>query len=176
MTDLASTYGTIVMAQTEIIAQAERTGPKGEEFGKASPIGLFVILGLLFVVIVLGFLMNKRLRRMERRRAFAEERGIDVFDTEKLEAAMRAEGFADYVGKDTMYARTEVPQTDARFQPSSGIVTGADAIDRDAHSTEKGSGVGSSGVDKDNEAGEPGRDAESRNRETGENPDADGLK
>lgn len=114
---------------TWIIAQAERTGPKGAEFGKAAPVGLFVIIILLLVVLLIGFAMNKRIRRLERRQAFAESRGINLFDTEKLEAAMKAEGFDETAGKRSMFARTEVPQTDERFLPSSGTLTGPAAID-----------------------------------------------
>ena len=114
---------------TWIIAQAERTGPKGAEFGKAAPVGLFVIIILLLVVLLIGFAMNKRIRRLERRQAFAESRGINLLDTEKLEAAMKAEGFDETAGKRSMFARTEVPQTDERFLPSSGTLTGPAAID-----------------------------------------------
>lgn len=114
---------------TWIIAQAERTGPKGAEFGKAAPVGLFVIVILLLVVLLIGFAMNKRIRRLERRQAFADARGIDLFDTEKLEAAMKAEGFDETAGKRSMFARTEVPQTGERFLPSSGTLTGPAAID-----------------------------------------------
>ena len=115
---------------TFIIAQQQvHEGPMGPEFGKAAPIGLFVILGLLVVVLTLGFLMNKRIRRMERRRAFADARGIDLFDKEKLEAAMAAEGYDETTRDGVMFARTEVPKTSDRFEPVSGITTGAAAID-----------------------------------------------
>ncbi|WCZ37067.1 hypothetical protein [Corynebacterium heidelbergense] len=105
------------------------TGLRGPEFGKAAPVGLLVILALLVVVLFIGFAMNKRIRRLERRRAFADMHGIDLFDTQRLEAAMRAEGFSDVAPRGSMFARTEVPVTDDRFLPSSGIKTGADAID-----------------------------------------------
>ena len=116
---------------TTVIAQGPtpNTGPRGEEFGKASPVGLFVILGLLFVVIVIGFGMNRRLRRLERRRAFAEQHGIDVFDEERLNKAMEESGYEEYAKGGVLFARTEVPQTDARFEPASGQLTGPDAID-----------------------------------------------
>ncbi|MBF4553164.1 hypothetical protein [Corynebacterium suicordis] len=115
---------------TFIIAQQQvHEGPMGPEFGKAAPIGLFVILGLLVVVLTLGFLMNKRIRRMERRRAFADARGIDLFDKEKLEAAMAAEGYDETARDGVMFARTEVPKTSDRFEPVSGITTGPAAID-----------------------------------------------
>ncbi|MDK8891341.1 MULTISPECIES: hypothetical protein [Corynebacterium] len=130
---------------TWILAQAERTGPKGAEFGKAAPIGLFVIVILLLVVLLIGFAMNKRIRRLERRRAFADARGIDLFDTEKLEAAMKAEGFDDTAGKRSMFARTEVPQTDERFLPASGTLTGPAAIDAERARAE---GVDKKGAEK----------------------------
>lgn len=100
-------------------------GPKGPEFGKAGPFGLFVIVALTLVVLLLGFNMNKRMRRLERRRAFADKWGIDLFDTEKLEAKMKEEGFDETVGKDkVMYARTEVSEINERFIPSSGTLRG----------------------------------------------------
>jgi len=127
---------------TTVIAQGPtpNTGPRGEEFGKASPVGLFVILGLLFVVIVIGFGMNRRLRRLERRRAFAEQHGIDVFDEERLNKAMEESGYEEYAKGGAMFARTEVPQTDARFEPASGIgtqLTGPDAIDAERAKAEE---------------------------------------
>lgn len=113
-----------------IIAQQQvNEGPMGPEFGKAAPVGLFVILALLVVVLALGFLMNKRIRRLERRRAFADKHGIDLFDTERLEKAMKDAGYEETAQGGIMYARTEVPQTDARFEPASGIQTGPEAID-----------------------------------------------
>ena len=121
---------------TWILAQAERTGPKGAEFGKAAPIGLFVIVILLLVVLLIGFAMNKRIRRLERRRAFADARGIDLFDTEKLD---------DTAGKRSMFARTEVPQTDERFLPASGTLTGPAAIDAERARAE---GVDKKGAEK----------------------------
>ena len=114
---------------TWLLAQAEKSGPMGAEFGKAAPVGLFVIVALLLVVLLLGFAMNKRIRRLERRRAFADKHGIDLFDTATLESRMQEEGFDETAGKSTMFARTEVPVTDDRFEPSSGTLTGAAAID-----------------------------------------------
>lgn len=112
-----------------ILAQMERGTPMGAEFGKAAPIGLFVILALVFAVLMLGFAFNKRIRRMERRRAFADKYGIDLFDTETLERRMKEEGFSEVYSRSTMHARTEVPVTDERFLPSSGVLTGPAAID-----------------------------------------------
>lgn len=104
-------------------------GPMGPEFGKAGPMGLFVIIFLTLVVLLLGFNMNKRMRRMERRRAFADQWGIDPFDAETLEAKMREEGFDETVGRDkVMFARTEVPVTDDRFLPASGRLRGPEAL------------------------------------------------
>lgn len=40
------------------------TGGKGAEFGKAAPLGLFVILALLIAVVLLVRSMNRRLRNL----------------------------------------------------------------------------------------------------------------
>lgn len=135
-------------------------GPMGPEFGKAAPVGLFVILALLVVVLLLGFLMNKRIRRLERRRAFAEKHGIDLFDTELLERAMREAGYDETRKGGIMFARTEVPRTDDRFQPASGIATGADAIDAE----KRAAGPTPTGKDR----------ASGTNRTTSANPGAEG--
>lgn len=152
-------YTTTVLAQ----GPTPNTGPRGEEFGKASPIGLFVILGLLFVVIVIGFGMNRRLRRMERRQAFADKHGIDVFDEEKLEKAMKDSGYEEMTKGGVMYARTEVPQTDSRFEPASSIgaqPTGPEAFEAERRQAEgaaegidgaTGSGKAAGGKDEDDD-------------------------
>ncbi|MEJ5927514.1 hypothetical protein WG915_02650 [Corynebacterium sp. H128] len=74
-----------------ILAQQQST-PLGPEFGKASPIGLFILVALLVVVIYLGWAFARRQRRLMRRQAFAEARGLDVFDEKLIDEAMAAEG------------------------------------------------------------------------------------
>ncbi|WJZ02187.1 hypothetical protein [Corynebacterium freiburgense] len=75
-----------------ILAQAERGGPLGPEFGKASPVGLLIIVLLLAAVLFIGWALTRRIKRMARRREFAEAHGIDVFDQEAIDNAMKAEG------------------------------------------------------------------------------------
>ncbi|WP_246815896.1 hypothetical protein [Corynebacterium sp. HMSC28B08] len=132
-TNQTGSFASMEGIQTWVVAQAEKSGPMGAEFGKAAPVGLFVIVALLLVVLLLGFAMNKRIRRMERRRAFADKHGIDLFDTETLERRMKEEGFDETAGRSAMFARTEVPVTDERFEPSSGTLTGPAAIDAERH-------------------------------------------
>ena len=83
------------MLLMDILAQAEPSRPLGSEFGKESPVGLFLIVVLLAIVLYLGWALNRRLKRMARRRAFAEAHGIDIFDTEALDKAMAEAGLAD---------------------------------------------------------------------------------
>ncbi|WP_240941859.1 hypothetical protein [Corynebacterium xerosis] len=63
-------------------------GPMGADFGKASPIGLLVIVLLLVVILLIGADLTRRMKRMRRRRAFAEEHGMDPFDIEGIDRAM----------------------------------------------------------------------------------------
>ena len=63
-------------------------GPMGADFGKASPIGLLVIVLLLVVILLIGVDLTRRMKRMRRRRAFAEEHGMDPFDIEGIDRAM----------------------------------------------------------------------------------------
>ncbi|APT84434.1 hypothetical protein [Corynebacterium aquilae] len=78
----------------ELLAQAERGAQIGSEFGKASPVGLFIIVILLAVVLYLSWSVSKRIKAMSRRRAFAEAEGLDPFDIEAIDAAMKAQGLA----------------------------------------------------------------------------------
>lgn len=73
------------------LAQQQNT-PLGPEFGKASPIGLLVIVALVVVVIYLGWAFSRRQKRLLRRQAFAEARGLNVFDEKAIDEAMAAEG------------------------------------------------------------------------------------
>ena len=78
-----------------VLAQGPTDGPVGPEFGKASPIGLLVLVLLLVAVLALGWAFYRRHKRFQRRQLFAETYGIDVFDTEAVDAAMEEAGVAD---------------------------------------------------------------------------------
>lgn len=82
-------------ATTVVLAQQERGGPLGPEFGKASPIGLFIIVAAMALVLVIGWRLHRRISRYNRRRLFAEEHGIDVFDEKAVDEAMAAAGVLD---------------------------------------------------------------------------------
>lgn len=66
-------------------------GPRGADFGKASPIGLFILVLLLVVILVAGWDMARRLKRLRARRAFAEKHDMDPFDIEAIDKAMADE-------------------------------------------------------------------------------------
>ncbi|MPV53237.1 hypothetical protein GCO27_09235 [Corynebacterium sp. zg331] len=70
-------------------------GPLGADFGKASPIGLLVIVVLFAAVLYLGWAFHRRFSRMNRRRMFAESHGIDPFDEATLDKAMAEAGVLD---------------------------------------------------------------------------------
>lgn len=70
-------------------------GPVGSEFGKASPVGWFVIVALLAVVLFIGWSFHRRFSRLNRRRLFAEANGLDPFDIEAIEKAMEEAGVKD---------------------------------------------------------------------------------
>lgn len=67
-------------------------GPMGADFGKASPIGLLVIVLLLVTILLIGFDLTRRMKRLRRRRSFAEEHGMDPFDVEAIDRAMAEHG------------------------------------------------------------------------------------
>lgn len=71
------------------------TGPLGADFGKASPIGLLVLVVLFVAVLYIGWAFHRRFSRMNRRRMFAESHGIDPFDEEALDKAMAEAGVLD---------------------------------------------------------------------------------
>ncbi|MBA4503915.1 hypothetical protein ACUY28_08620 [Corynebacterium sanguinis] len=78
-----------------ILAQAPPETPVGPEFGKASPIGMLIVVALAVVILSLGFAFHRRLSRFNRRRLFAEQHGIDPFDQEAIDAAMAEAGVLD---------------------------------------------------------------------------------
>lgn len=85
-----------VTAQAEslgytVLAQAEKSGPEGPDFGKASPVGLLVIVALLAAILTIGVLFNRRMKAMTRRREYAEKHDMDPFDIEAVDAAMAAD-------------------------------------------------------------------------------------
>lgn len=93
----AAAYNTVQAAamNVELFAQQQKGGPLGPEFGKASPIGLFVIVCLLAAVLYIGWAFYRRFTRMNRRRVFAEANGIDPFDQDAIDAAMAEAGILD---------------------------------------------------------------------------------
>ncbi|MFC5089301.1 hypothetical protein [Corynebacterium aquatimens] len=70
-------------------------GLVGPEFGKAAPTGLFIVVALAVVVISIGWAFHRRFSRFNRRRMFADEHGIDVFDSAAVDKAMAEEGLLD---------------------------------------------------------------------------------
>lgn len=58
----------------------------GADFGKASPIGLLIIVILLVIILILGRDLSRRTKRVAERRRIAEEHGLDPFDTERIDA------------------------------------------------------------------------------------------
>lgn len=76
--------GTVLLAQNPV-------GPRGADFGKASPIGLLIIVLLLVIILALGWDLSRRAKRMAARRKFAEAHGMDPFDAAAVDAAMAAE-------------------------------------------------------------------------------------
>ncbi|WP_257161464.1 hypothetical protein [Corynebacterium cystitidis] len=82
-------------AVTYVLAQNPDGGPLGPEFGKGSPIGMLIVVGLLVIVLMLGWAFHRRYSRFNRRRLFAEAHGLDVFDTEAVDKAMAEAGVLD---------------------------------------------------------------------------------
>ncbi|ANE03610.1 hypothetical protein [Corynebacterium crudilactis] len=96
MIDLSSVFTTAAGMYNDttmtILAQQQQGGPLGPEFGKASPVGLLLIIAMLVAVLVLGWAFHRRWSRMNRRRIFAERNGLDPFDIEGVRIAMAEAG------------------------------------------------------------------------------------
>lgn len=89
MTIIAETNATVV-------AQApNQDSPVGPEFGKAEPIGAFIVVALAVVILLIGWAFHRRYSRFNRRRAFAEQHGLNVFDEEAVDRAMEEAGVLD---------------------------------------------------------------------------------
>lgn len=97
-------------ATVSLVAQEQvHDGPQGPEFGKAAPIGLLVIVALLVVILALGIMFNRRMRRMHKRRDFAEAHGLDPFDVETIDRRMAEE--------EALEAAAAAPQGSAAGRP-----------------------------------------------------------
>ena len=83
------------LTELMILAQQQQGGPLGPEFGKASPIGMTVLVVLAVVVLFIGWAFHRRYSRYNRRRAFAEAHGLDPFDQEAVDKAMEEAGLLD---------------------------------------------------------------------------------
>ncbi|MDO5032821.1 hypothetical protein [Corynebacterium sp.] len=97
MIALDSVYGSAYLAANDVmvLAQAAKDGPVGPEFGKASPIGLLILVLMGVGVLVAGWNFHRRYSRFRRRSLFAQEHGIDPFDEEAVDAAMKEAGIFD---------------------------------------------------------------------------------
>ncbi|MFD6894942.1 hypothetical protein ACFWB0_10400 [Rhodococcus sp. NPDC060086] len=98
------TLGTLAI---EVLAQA----PAGPEFGKASPLGLALVLLLLVAIVLLIWNMNKRLSNLP-----------ETFEPESPEADQAADegtdrGAADARAEDTT---EDVTEKDGKQTPHSG--------------------------------------------------------
>lgn len=80
---------------TVLAQQVNNDAPVGPEFGKAAPIGMLIVVVLAVVILTVGWNFHRRYSRFNRRRLFAEQRGLDVFDEEAIDRAMEAEGLKD---------------------------------------------------------------------------------
>ena len=78
-----------------LLAQGNQSGPVGPEFGKASPIGLLILVLMGVAVLFAGWNFHRRYSRFRRRTMFAQDHGIDPFDDEAVDAAMKEDGILD---------------------------------------------------------------------------------
>ena len=77
------------LTELMILAQQQQGGPLGPEFGKASPIGIPVVLLLLIATVLLIRNMNKHIKNLPQ-----------SFDTEHPEADQLADEGTDRAGVD----------------------------------------------------------------------------
>lgn len=80
---------------TVLAQQMNKDAPVGPEFGKAEPIGALIVVCMMAVILLIGWAFHRRYSRFNRRKRFAEERGLDVFDEKAVDEAMAAEGLLD---------------------------------------------------------------------------------
>jgi len=85
----------VVVVESVLLVAQQGAGPVGSEFGKASPIGWFVIVALLAAVLFLGWAFHRRYSRMNRRRGFAANPRVAPLPVGKKRAAMAEAGVLD---------------------------------------------------------------------------------
>ena len=87
--------GSLTATVTVLAQQMNKDAPVGPEFGKAEPIGALIVVSMMVVILLFGWAFHRRHSRFNRRKRFAEERGLDVFDEKAVDEAMEAEGLLD---------------------------------------------------------------------------------
>lgn len=78
-----------------LLTQGSQSGPVGPEFGKASPIGLLILALMGVAVLFAGWNFHRRYSRFRRRTMFAQDHGIDPFNDEAIDSAMKEAGILD---------------------------------------------------------------------------------
>lgn len=96
---MSSMFSTLAASATNatgfVLAQAPAETPVGPDFGKASPVGLLIIVVLAAAILTLGYAFHRRFSRFRRRQQFAQAHGIDPFDTQAVDKAMQEAGVYD---------------------------------------------------------------------------------
>ena len=84
-----------INASGYILAQAPAETPAGPDFGKASPVGLLLLVAMGVIILALGYAFHRRQSRFRRRALFAQQHGIDPFDANAIDQAMAEAGVLD---------------------------------------------------------------------------------
>jgi len=141
MQDLAAMTLPVRSLGYTVLAQAEKTGPQGPDFGKASPVGLLVIVALLVAILSIGVLFNRRMKAMTRRREYAEKHGMDPFDVDGIDAAMAAEeGLTEAEVEDQAWPTAEPQELAAQYGGDGTAETGASSGSSSAAGEQQGKG------------------------------------
>lgn len=127
----------------ELLAQ-NPVGPMGADFGKASPIGLLVIVLLLVTVLIIGVDLTRRMKRMRARREYAEAHGMDPFDHEAIDRAIAAETRGD-AGATADIDEIETRLVPPAERPGEQGSRGGDAAHGTDRETGRGQGRGTAG-------------------------------
>ncbi|GAB2640284.1 hypothetical protein GCM10027169_05460 [Gordonia jinhuaensis] len=133
------THAVVAAAGTILAASDQQQGP---EFGKASPLGLLIIVVLLVATVFLIWSMNKRLRKLPK-----DFDPSDPGPDQELDEATDRQA-TDRTATDARSSATGRPRTPSTSEPGSDSDSSTDVLDAGRSGENAPAGLGSASSER----------------------------
>ena len=133
------THAVVAAAGTILAASDQQQGP---EFGKASPLGLLIIVVLLVATVFLIWSMNKRLRKLPK-----DFDPSDPGPDQELDEATDRQA-TDRTATDARSSATGRPRTSSTSEPGSDSDSSTDVLDAGRSGENAPAGLGSASSER----------------------------